>query len=134
MIAGGASGAVEFIGNVQATQAKTIITADRLKIIFTPDSLKSQSWAPKPESIEQVVAQGHVKIIHEDIIAETDLAEYTVKSAVLTLAGERSNITQRGNSISGTKFTLYRSDGKITVESNAQNRVKAVFDATQEDE
>lgn len=134
LIAGVNSGEIEFIGNVQATQAKMIITADRLKIIYAPDSIKSQSWAPKPESIEKVIAQGHVKIIHEDIIAETDLAEYTVKSAVLTLSGERSNITQRGNSISGTKFTLYRSDGKITVESNAQNRVKAVFDATQKDE
>lgn len=134
LLAGVNSGEIEFIGNVQATQAKMIITADRLKIIYAPDSIKSQSWAPKPESIEKVIAQGHVKIIHEDIIAETDLAEYTVKSAVLTLSGERSNITQRGNSISGTKFTLYRSDGKITVESNAQNRVKAVFDATQKDE
>ena len=134
LIAGVTSGEIEFIGNVQATQAKTIITADRLKIIYAPGSIKSQNWAPKPESIEKVIAQGHVKIIHEDIIAETDLAEYTVKSGVLTLSGESSNITQRGNSISGTKFILYRSDGKIIVESNAQNRVKAVFDATQKDE
>jgi lipopolysaccharide export system protein LptA len=133
LIAAVDAGEIEFIGNVQATQAKTTITADRLKIIYTPDSNKSQSRAPRPESIEKIIAQGHVKIFHEDIIAETDMAEYTVKSAVLTLSGERSNVTQKGQSISGTKFTLYRSDGKITVESNEKNRVKAVFDTTQKD-
>jgi lipopolysaccharide export system protein LptA len=61
------------------------------------------------------------------------MAEYTMKSAVLVLTGERSNVTQGGRSISGTKFTLYRSAGKITIEGNGKNRVKAVFDSSQKD-
>ncbi len=127
------AGEIEFIGNVKATQASTVVTADRLKIIYTPDTIKSQTRTPGPESIEKIIAQGRVKIIHDDIIAETDRAEYTIKSAVLVLTGEQSNVTQGGHSISGSKFTLYRSAGKITVESNEKNRVKAVFDASEKD-
>jgi len=127
------AGEIEFIGNVKATQASTVVTADRLKIIYTPDTIKSQTRTSGPESIEKIIAQGRVKIIHDDIIAETDRAEYTIKSAVLVLTGEQSNVTQGGHSISGSKFTLYRSAGKITVESNEKNRVKAVFDASEKD-
>ena len=133
LIAAVDAGEIEFIGNVKATQANTVITADRLKIFYTPDTIGSQTQTLKPESIEKIIAQGHVKIIHDDIIAETDMAEYTIKSAVLVLTGERSNVSQGGHSISGTKFTLYRSAGKITVESNEKNRVKAVFDSSEKD-
>lgn len=133
LIAAVDAGEIEFIGNVKATQANTVITADRLKIIYTPDTIGSQTQTLKPESIEKIIAQGHVKIIHDDIIAETDMAEYTIKSAVLVLTGERSNVSQGGHSISGTKFTLYRLAGKITVESNEKNRVKAVFDSSEKD-
>jgi lipopolysaccharide export system protein LptA len=133
LIAAVDAGEIEFIGNVKATQANTVITADRLKIFYTPDTIGSQTPTLKPESIEKITAQGHVKIIHDDIIAETDMAEYTIKSAVLVLTGQRSNVSQGGHSISGTKFILYRSAGKITVESNEKNRVKAVFDSSEKD-
>ena len=104
-----------------------------LKLFMPLQHQGGQTQTPKPESIEKIIAQGHVKIIHDDIIAETDMAEYTIKSAVLVLTGEQSNVTQGGHSISGTKFTLYRLDGKITVESNGKNRVKAVFDSSEKD-
>jgi len=133
LIAAVDAGEIEFIGNVKATQANTVITADRLKIFYTPDTIGSQTPTLKPESIEKIIAQGRVKILHDEIIAETDMAEYTIKSAVLVLTGERSNVSQGGHSISGTKFTLYRSAGKITVESNEKNRVKAVFDSSEKD-
>lgn len=127
------AGEIEFIGNVKAIQTNTVITADRLKIIYAPDTIKSQSRMPATASIEKIIAQGRVKIIHENIIAETDKAEYTMKSAVLILSGEHSNVIQGNYSISGTKFTLYRSAGKIIVESSEKNRVKAEFDAAQKD-
>jgi lipopolysaccharide export system protein LptA len=127
------AGEIEFIGNVRATQANTVVTADRLKIIYASAKSESQTVTLKPESIEKIIARGHVKIIHDSIIAETDQAEYTMKSAILVLTGERSVVTQGGQSISGAKFTLYRSDGKITVESNGKNRVKAVFDSSDKD-
>ena len=127
------AGVIEFVGNVKATHAETVISADRLKIIYNPDAIKSQTNALKPVSIEKIIANGHVKINYNNIIAETDEAEYTMKSEVLVLKGEHSKVTQEGHSITGTKFTLQRSDGKITVESSQKNRVKAVFHPSEKD-
>jgi len=95
------AGEIEFIGNVKATH--------------------------KTESIEKIIANGHVKIVIDNIIVETDRAEYTIKSEVLVLLGEQSSVTQGGHSISGTKFTLNRFEGKLTVESSGENRVKAIL-------
>jgi lipopolysaccharide transport protein LptA len=127
------AGVIEFAGNVKATHAQTVITADHLKIIHNPDVIKTRTNALKPASIEKIIANGHVKIIYDNIIAETDEAEYTTKSAVLILKGEQSKVTQGDHSITGTKFTLHRADGKITVESSEANRVKAVFHPSEKD-
>jgi lipopolysaccharide export system protein LptA len=127
------AGVIEFVGNVKATQAETVITSDRLKIIYNPDANKGQTNVLKPVSIEKIIASGHVKINYNNIIAETDEAEYTIKSKVLVLKGEQSKVTQEGHSITGTKFTLQRADGKITVESSQKNRVKAVFHPPEKD-
>jgi lipopolysaccharide transport protein LptA len=127
------AGVIEFVGNVKATHAETVITADRLKIFYDADAIKSQTNTFQKESIEKITASGHVKIIYEDIIAETDKAEYTMKSEVLVLMGKQSKITQGGHSITGTKFTLRRSDGKLTAESSEENRVKAVIQPTDKD-
>jgi lipopolysaccharide export system protein LptA len=96
------AGVIEFVGNVKATHAETVISADRLKIIYNPDTIKSQTNALKPVSINKIIAKG-------------------------------SKVTREGHSITGTKFTLQRSDGKITVESSEKNRVKAVFHPSEKD-
>jgi lipopolysaccharide transport protein LptA len=127
MIAAMDAGQIEFIGNVKATQTNTVIHADRLKIIYSPNTDKNQAPMPQPTSIEKITARGRVKIFYENIIAETDTAEYTTKSAVLVLIGEGSKVSKGGNSISGTKFILQRSSGNMTVEGNGDNRVKALL-------
>lgn len=128
------AGIVEFVGNVKATQAETVVTSDRLKIIYAPDAIKTQPNVLKPVSIEKIIASGSVKINYNNIIAETDEAEYTIKSGVIVLKGQQTKVTQEGHSITGTKFTLHRGDGKLTVESSAENRVKAVFQPSEKDE
>ena len=128
------SGEIEFIGNVKATQAEAAITADRLTIFYDTGAIKSQTNILKTESIKKITASGHVKIIYEDIIAETDKAEYTINSGVLVLTGPQSKITQGDHSISGTKFTLQRQEGKLTAESSVENRVKAVIKPPKNDQ
>jgi lipopolysaccharide transport protein LptA len=118
---------IEFVGNVKATQTDAVITSDRLKIIYDPDAVKDKTGDNKKVAIQKIIANGHVKIVTDNIIAETDRAEYTVKSKVLVLLGEQSRVTQGGHSITGTKFTLHRSEGKLIVESNGENRVKAIL-------
>jgi len=120
-------GEIEFVGNVKATQADAVITSDRLKIIYVPDSIKNKTRDINSVSIEKIIAKGHVKIVTADIIAETDRAEYTIKSGVLVLLGEQSRVNQGGHSISGIKFTLHRSQGKLIVEGSGQKRIKAIL-------
>ena len=120
------AGEIEFVGNVKATQADTVITSDRLKIIYDPDTIKYKTPGNKIESIKNIIAKGHVKIVTEDIVAETDRAEYIIKSRIFILLGEQSRIRQGGHSITGTKITLYRTEGKLSVESKGENRIKAI--------
>ena len=121
------AGEIEFIGNVKATQAGAVITSDRLKIIYDPNSIKNETRDIENVTIEKIIANGHVKIVTDNLIAETDRAEYTIKSKVLVLLGEQSKVTQGGHSITGTKFTLNRSEEELTVESSGKNRVKAIL-------
>ncbi len=121
------AGEIEFIGNVKATQVGAVITSDRLKIIYDPDAIKNKTRDIEKVTIEKIIANGHVKIVTDNIIAETDRAEYTIKSKVLVLLGEQSKVSQGGHSISGAKFTLHRSEGKLTVESSGENRIKAIL-------
>jgi lipopolysaccharide transport protein LptA len=121
------AGEIEFIGNVKTTQADAVITSDRLTIIYNPDAIKNDTRGNKKESIQKIIAKGHVKILTDEIIAETDRAEYTIESKILVLLGEQSRISQRGHTITGTKFTLYRTEGKLSVEGKGENRIKAIL-------
>ena len=121
------TGEIEFVGNVKATQADGIITSDRLKIIYDADDIKNKTRDLKKVSIEKIIASGNVKIVTDNLIAETERAEYTIKSKVLVLLGEQSRVSQGGHSITGTKFTLHRNEGKLTVESGEKNRIKAIL-------
>ena len=56
------AGVIEFVGNVKATQAETVVTSDRLKIIYTPEANKEPATVLKPVAIEKIIASGKVKI------------------------------------------------------------------------
>jgi lipopolysaccharide transport protein LptA len=117
---------IEFIGNVKTSRADAVITSDRLKIIYDPDAIKNSTRGNTQKSIRKIIAMGHVKIVTDDIIAETDKAEYSIKSDTFVLQGEHSRVSQGGHSITGTKFILYRSEGKLSVESKGENRIRAI--------
>ena len=120
------AGEIEFVGNVKAARADALITSDRLKIIYDPETIK-KTGDIKGVTIKKIIANGHVKIVTDNIIAETDRAEYTIISKVLVLLGEQSKVSQGGHSITGPKFTLYRSEGKLIVESSREKRIKAIL-------
>ena len=118
---------VEFFGNVKAQQSGTVITANRLKIVYDPSALRQKGDAPGTAAIRKIVAGGRVKIVHENIVAEGDLAEYTIKSNILIIYGNPSRLNRDGHLITGSKFTLQRSDGTLIVEGSGEDRVRAIF-------
>lgn len=117
----------EFIGNVRATQEETVITADKLKIFFKKKPQNKKSPTVGTESINKIIASGNVKINFDNRVAVTPQALYNTETEVLVLSGDNSRIISGNDSISGEKITLYRTTGRITVESSGEKRVEAVF-------
>ena len=117
----------EFIGNVRATQEDTVITADRLKIFVKKNPDNKGAPGVGTESIHKIIASGNVKINFDNRVAVTPQAVYNTKTEVLVLSGDNSRIISGKDSISGEKITLYRTTGRITVESGKEKRVEAVF-------
>ena len=119
---------VEFLGNVRAAQGTTILTSERLKVYYRD---ASTSESPKnrvaDDAISRIVAQGNVKIVFDDQIATAEQADYVADRKIVVLSGNNTTITSGNNSISGTKITLFRDEGRIQVESSKEKRVEAFF-------
>ena len=117
----------EFIGNVEVHRGAFVIKSDRLRIYYK--NLKGRSNNPDmgEESIEKIIALGHVKIWSDDRVAETDRAEWSVTEGIIVLSGDNSRVTSGKNFIAGSKITLYQADGRIKVEGHDGQRVKATF-------
>lgn len=117
----------EFIGNVEAHQGDFVIKSDRLRIYYKNLQGRSKKPAMGRESIEKIIAMGHVKIWSDDRVAETDRAEWSMADRIIVLLGENSKVTSGNNFITGSKITLYQVDGRIKVEGHNGQRVKATF-------
>jgi len=117
----------EFIGNVRATQEDTVITAAKLKIFFKKNPKKKKETTVGEEAINKIVASGNVKIKFDNRVAVARQAVYNTETEVLVLSGNNSRIVSGKDSISGEKITLYRTTGRINVESGGEKRVEAVF-------
>ncbi|MES0445368.1 MAG: LptA/OstA family protein [Desulfobacterales bacterium] len=117
----------EFIGNVMATQKDTVITADKLKIFFKRGMDNKKNPLAGDESINKIVANGNVQIKFDNRVAVTQQAVYINETRVLVLSGADSKVISGNNSISGEKITIYRTDGRIQVESGKEERVEALL-------
>ncbi|MGD9174685.1 MAG: LptA/OstA family protein [Desulfobacterales bacterium] len=118
---------VEFLGNVKAQQSGTVITANRLIIVYDRSAVNNKGNSPKTDAIRKIIARGRVRIVYNNIVAEGDSAEYTIKFDIFVLTGKPSRVSRDGDLITGSKFTLQRSDGTLTVEGLGQDRVRAIF-------
>lgn len=121
------SNTAEFIGNVHVSQGDMALKADRITIYAKKSAKGGDAASPDMESIDRLVAKGNVEITMKDGKAVTSQAEYQVDKRVMTLSGPGSKVVSGGNSITGSKITLYRDDGRINVDSSGSQRVKAVF-------
>lgn len=115
----------EFIGNVQARQGETLITADRLKIYFSGES-KGEDASPG-QSLEKLVASGNVEIKFDNRLAVAQQAVYITAQRLLILSGPKATVTSGDNTITGQTITFYREEGRFTVEGGSDGRVNAVI-------
>lgn len=120
-----ATHSAEFSGNVIAVQGETQIKADRLTVHY-----QTEVGAPPDDgagTIKRISAQGHVHITFDNRLAVSEQAVYITSERKLVLEGPGSKVTSGQNEIVGSKITYYQDDGRVTVEGDDQNRVKAVF-------
>ena len=117
----------EFIGNVKAVQGDSAITSERLKVFYKKATDQSDGMLAGEQSIQKIIAKGHVVITFDDRVAMAEQAIYTTETKILVLSGPDSKITKGSDTISGEIITLYRADERIKVESGKEKRVEAVF-------
>jgi len=115
----------EFSGDVHASQGETQIVADSLKIFFSSKSGGNE--ASPAQSLDKLVATGHVEIKFDNRLAVARQAVYITAQRVLTLNGPGARVTSGENTITGETITFYRADGRFTVEGGANDRVNAVI-------
>jgi lipopolysaccharide export system protein LptA len=126
------AGYAEFIGDVKAIQGDTVITSDKLKILYKKNIANKGPLSVSEESIHEIIAEGNVEIKFDNRVATAHQAVYNTKTMVLVLSGDNSKIISKNDSISGEKITFYRADGRVKVESGNKKRVEAVFYSGQE--
>ena len=117
----------DFSGSVNLTQDDTVITASRLVIYFAGDSEAVGTAPVAKESIKRIVATGDVHIQLDDGTLFAQQAEFIAETNTYILSGEGSRLTRGKSSISGSKITFTRNDGRITVEGSGKKRVEALI-------
>jgi lipopolysaccharide transport protein LptA len=117
----------DFTGAVKATQGKSTLTCDALRIYYVGDLLNPPKDKSTQESIQKIVATGRVHIVTEKYIADADRAEHVLSTDVMTLTGANSTVVSGKNTLTGSKIVLNRTTGNAEVESSGSDRVKAVF-------
>ena len=117
----------EFSGNVSASQGDFVIKADHLRIYYQAAPSGAAQRATGQDSIEHIMATGNVKLSIGKFTAEADRAEYDLKTEVLVLTGESSTLKSNRDILTGSKIIVDRKTGQMRVESDPQERVKAIF-------
>lgn len=129
MVAESSARSAEFIGNVRAVQATTVITADRLKVFYRAGTAGSAPAQSETEAgaIEKLHCTGRVVIHFDEKVAVCDEAVYTADDAVLVLTGPEASVTSGKNRVTGEKITVFRNEDRMLVESGSHRRVEAIF-------
>ena len=117
----------EFIGSVRAVQGTFVITADRLRIYYEGELIRTGEQSGQQGVLQKIVASGNVKIHTDQYQARADKATYDTRSLTIVLSGNNATITSGKNSITGSKITFYRRQQRIEVQGGAQKRIKAIF-------
>ncbi len=119
----------EFTGNVHAVQGDTEISAERLLLFYKDGSGQTASMASG--DIERMEAYGKVRILFDNKVAVSDQAVYITQERKLILEGQSARVTSGKDQIEGNKITFYRDDGRVALEGNADNRVRAIIHSEQ---
>ncbi|MBL4576101.1 MAG: hypothetical protein JKY51_08395 [Opitutaceae bacterium] len=120
----GKSAIFHFTGNIRLTGTNLVVTCDFLEI-QTERNDNPDSSTQKLGSIRSIIATGHVTIGQKGRTATAGKAEVYPNEDKIVLTKRPKVTDNQGNVITGGKLTLFRGIGKILVESDLNNRVRA---------
>lgn len=123
--------AVRFFGNVEAKQGDLIIRSDKMTVQYKKGKAATgtSAAADATNSIEKLLANGHVEIVREGWAATGDKVDYFSTERKVVLTGN-TRVWQDNNMVTGEKITIYLDEGKSIVENKSETeggRVKAFF-------
>lgn len=119
------AGYAEFTGSVVATRDGSILTCNKLKVFYSEKSKEKEG--EKPGAIDKMIATESVKLTFENKIAVAEKAVYTAADDSMVLTGGDPKVTSGNSYVSGKKIILFRTTGKVVVESGKTKRVNAEF-------
>ncbi len=105
-----------FAGNAVARRGALTIYGDRLTVRYIGEK----------REIDQVVAEGHVRLLHEGRTATGAKAIFFQREERIVLSGS-PRVSEGENFIQGHEITMFLNDKRSVVTGSAGSRVNAVF-------
>jgi lipopolysaccharide export system protein LptA len=133
LVTDGRTDSARFTGSVRAIQGESILTADSLTLIFDSkgdsrgDTASDKAFA----DIKRIEARGNVRIKFDNRVAVGEQAVYITDERKLVLKGTAAKVISGKNEIVGSTITFYRDDGRVSMEGDGGNRVKAIIHSGQ---
>lgn len=127
------SNSAQFTGSVRAVQGQSILTADHLTLIFDSkkDNAADAGMAGDTTGIKRIEARGNVRIEFDNRVAVGEQAVYITDERKLVLEGPGAKVVSGKDEVIGSKITFYRDDGRVSMEGDGHNRVKAIIHSGQ---
>lgn len=134
-----------YAGNVKVTQGDVTLTSDKLTITYDRQAVQrspAPQASPDPQAspaarragtagtdankIKEVVAEGHVRIVRGDRIAEGRRAVFDQAQQTIVLS-DNAVLHEGLNKVAGDRIVVYLREERSVVESGNNSRVSAVF-------
>jgi lipopolysaccharide export system protein LptA len=133
LVTDGRTNSARFTGSVRAVQGQSILTADSLTLIFDSkgDESGTSMSAEGPADIKRIEAKGSVRIEFDNRVAVGEQAVYITDERKLVLKGPGAKVISGKDEVVGSKITFYRNDGRVSMEGDGKNRVKAIIHSGQ---
>lgn len=120
---------VEFVGNAKATSRDSVVHADSIKVFLYKDEEKKALAKEDEQNIKEILATGSVRFISGERKAFAEKAVYTTANQTLILTGGSPKVITGKSFVTGKKITVFRSNGRVVVESGKKKRVEALFNS-----
>jgi lipopolysaccharide transport protein LptA len=118
----------EFTGRVKVVRGNSTLETDSLTVVYSEKSSGAEGALPARSAIEQIIAQGNVRIKSKNLTARAPKAIYSRPTQTVELIGSDSRVISGSHTITGERIVLHLEGERLTVSGNGEKRIKAVLE------